>query len=209
MSAGPVKTWLYFSNSMGPDDRISWVKFKETMAMVYDSEDHARVAPHKFDSATLEGTVEEYTQSFMSLLGDASTQNTISGQDQVNIYKKGLAPYLKSAVTLNPATGEEIQTLPALLEYGARYDAGVSADVKKYHLAAQKNTEAIVVSPPVVDEPELAMAASNLKRRAETEPPYALRCHKCTGFAHEQAVCPPKTSFTKMATRRGVDNVHG
>ena len=99
---------------MAPEDKVSWDKFKETMAMVYDSGDHARVARHSLDSVSMKGTVEDYTQDFMSLLGDVSTQYSISDQDQVHLFKKGLAPYLKSAVTLNPATGNEFQNLAAL-----------------------------------------------------------------------------------------------
>eukprot|EP00884_Botryococcus_braunii_P023685 jgi/Botrbrau1/9/Bobra.0022s0006.1 len=172
------------------------------MAMVYDSADHARTARHKLDSASMAGTLEEYTQEFMSLVGDVSTEYTISAQAQVHLFRKGLAPYLKSAVTLNPATREDFQTLAALLQYTARYDAGVSAEVKTQHIADKKNAEMLVVSPPVVDVSDLAVAAVNFKRRADTELPYVLRCHKCTGFGHKQSVCPSKDYFDQTGLKK-------
>jgi hypothetical protein len=201
-SSGPVKTWLSFAKSMGPEDRVSWLKFKETMAMVYDSGVHARVARHKLDSASMGGTLEEYTQDFMSLLGDVSTQYTISDQDQVHLYKKGLAPYLQSAVTLNPATGTDFQNLAGLLQYAARFDAGVSADVKKQHVAAQKRAEAPAESFPALEESNGALGTFSLKRRAETQPPFVVRCHKCTGFGHKKAECPSKDAYDEYGHKK-------
>jgi Retrotransposon gag protein len=203
LSAGPVKTWLSFAKSMTPADQASWGRFKETMAMVYDSGDHARVARNKIDSIAMKGSLEEYTQEFMSLLGDISTEYTISDPDQVHLFKKGLAPYLKGACTLNPGTGNDFQNLAALLQYAARYDAGVAADIKEQHMAAQKQPDALVVSPPVNVEPEVALAATtNLRRHAGSELVHVMRCYKCTGFGHKLAECPSKAYYDENGHKK-------
>jgi hypothetical protein len=58
---------------MAEEDQKSWRKFKEIMSMVFDSGDHAKTARHKLDGVIMTGTLDEYTQEVMSLLGDVAT----------------------------------------------------------------------------------------------------------------------------------------
>jgi hypothetical protein len=52
------------------------------------------------------------------------------------------------------------------------------------HMATNKKPDALVVSPPINIEPEVALAATNLKRHAGVELVYVMRYYACTGFGH-------------------------
>lgn len=202
MAPGPTKTWFSFTMNMTEEEKQSWESFKGVMSTVYDSGDHAKVARHKLDSVCMGGTLEEYTQEFMSLLGDVSTGYAMSEQEKVHLFKKGLAPYLKSAATLNPSTAAEFESLADLIQFVSRFDANVAADVKAQHRAPAKEEPALPPVPAPVPVEQVVESALNalFKKRSREEPedpvrPLRPRCFKCTGFGHRADDCASRQFY--------------